>query len=151
MRSTATWRSMAPLPASGRRSGWCRATRARRSTCMTKSGTAAAGGWTDAGRSRRVGRSDEGARSCETLKDRRHLAAESGEDVLTVQVVGFAQRTFGSILAIDASDPAFGIDDPHEPSAGIEPVADLGERFTGAIVVREHLDRQVGRELEVAG
>src|SRR5881397_2451337 len=56
MRNTATWRSMGGR-ASERKSGWCRAMCARRSTCTTKSGTAAVADWREAGRSRPVGRS----------------------------------------------------------------------------------------------
>src|SRR5688500_1418380 len=54
MRSTATWRSMG-LPGSERKSGWYRATSARRSIYTTKSGTAAGAGWKEAGESRHAG------------------------------------------------------------------------------------------------
>src|SRR5437660_10166052 len=57
MRSTATWRSTdGGGPASERKSGWCQATSAPQSTCTTKSGTAAAAEWKEAGRSLHVGR-----------------------------------------------------------------------------------------------
>src|SRR6059036_2870283 len=58
MRSTATWRSMGRGggPTSERKSGWCRAMFARRSTCTTTSRTAAAAEWKEAGRSRHVGK-----------------------------------------------------------------------------------------------
>src|SRR2546423_2983118 len=54
MRSTVTWRSMG-RPTSERKSGSCQATSARLSTCTTKSGTAAAAKWQEAGRSLRAG------------------------------------------------------------------------------------------------
>src|SRR5690242_4617760 len=48
-------------PRSERKSGWCRAMCARPSTCTTKSGTAAAAGWKEAGRSRGGGKSASAA------------------------------------------------------------------------------------------
>src|SRR6266566_1386192 len=67
MRSTVTWRSMG-RPTSERKFGSCQVTSARLSTCTTKSGTAAAAKWREAGRSLRAGRYAKSA-----------VAAELGE------------------------------------------------------------------------
>src|ERR1043166_650437 len=56
MRSTATWSFTPRRRAWERESGSCRATAARRRTCTTRSGTAAAAGWKEAGGSRREGK-----------------------------------------------------------------------------------------------
>src|SRR4030088_2096076 len=55
MRSTATWRSVGRAT-SERKSGWCQAMSARQSTCTTRSGTAAAAEWKEAGTWPRAGK-----------------------------------------------------------------------------------------------
>src|SRR5207247_637435 len=79
MRSTATWRSMGQR-ASERRYGWCRAMYARLSICTTKSGTAAAAEWKEAGRSLRVGKyARTDARTLARTAGGLTLGAEHGE------------------------------------------------------------------------
>jgi hypothetical protein len=65
--------------------------------------------------------------------------------------VRFVELLFRSGRSVDSRKPAFRIDHPDHARTGIEPISDFGQYFAWAIVVRQHLYHEVGRELEIAG
>jgi phosphatidylserine/phosphatidylglycerophosphate/cardiolipin synthase-like enzyme len=70
----------------------------------------------------------------ELLEDRVQAAAEPWQDVFAVELSRFIDDRFGAIMPVHAGLTPFGIDHPHRPGAGIEPVAHLRQGFTGPVV-----------------
>src|SRR5438093_918521 len=77
------------------------------------------------------------------LKNGSEGAGKAWQDVLAVEWFDLAEGRFGAVLPVDPRDPSFRVDDPNQPSPALEPVADLAERFAGAITGRQHLDHQI--------
>src|ERR1043166_893553 len=86
-------------------------------------------------------------RQCLLEKEGGKRAGESGQDVLAVEGAVGRHDRLTSVLAIDPGQPALGIDYPHQPRAGGEPVGDPGENFAGAVAGRQRSEeRRVGKE-----
>src|SRR6266550_3215954 len=77
-------------------------------------------------------------------------AGESREDILTPHRVVAPQNREAPVLAVDPRVASLGIDDPHDPRPGGEPVRHLGEDLCRSVVGRQDFGKQIGRQLSAA-
>lgn len=70
-----------------------------------------------------------------------------GKDVLAVERVVLAQELDRSVGAIHDASATHGVDDPDEPRAGSEPIADFALDFACSVPWRQYFDDKVGGQM----
>ena len=76
--------------------------------------------------------------------------AEAGDHVLAVELARLADPGDRAVRAVDQDGPDLRVHHPDQPGPGLEIFLHLAVGLVMDVIRRDHLDRQVGRELDMA-